>query len=88
MTDGNRQGICDIVRAGNFWQAQDHLDHLLHLVFLRAAIPDSRLLHLERRVFANLHRLSSQGQQDNSACLADADGSSYIAVKNNFSTAP
>jgi hypothetical protein len=50
MTDRHRQRVGSIVRRRGLRQPEQQLDHLLHLMLLRAAVADDRPLDLGRRV--------------------------------------
>src|SRR5688572_6369266 len=50
MTDGNRERIGGVERRRGLAEAEQQLNHRLHLPFLRAAVSDDRLFYFGRRV--------------------------------------
>ena len=51
MTHGDGERIRCVERRRRLLQPEQQLDHLLHLVFLGAAVADDGAFHLRRRVF-------------------------------------
>lgn len=53
VTDGNSQGIGDIMRLWRLGEIEQEGDHALYLLLLGAAISDGRALDLQRRIFVD-----------------------------------
>ena len=72
MADCDRQRVRGVVGLGNLCKVQDQLRHLLHLLFLRAAVADHALLDLQRRVLRDLQRVFLRRQDQRAARLPDS----------------
>src|SRR5262249_9512870 len=67
VTDGDGNRIASILGLDFHFQAQQRVDHTLHLVFLGATVPDHASLDLKRRILAHLKARFSDGHQNDSA---------------------
>ena len=70
MTDGDRERIGRIERRGRLGEAEEQLDHRLHLPFLGASVSHHRLFHFGRRVFHDGHAGFDSGQHRDAAGVA------------------
>ena len=80
MTDRHGQRVGGVVRRRRLRQAEQQLDHLLHLVLLGAAVADDRALDLRRRVLDDRAARLDGGEHRDAARMpelqraADVDG--------------
>src|SRR5215203_4658962 len=81
MANGHSQCIRSIVRCGNALEFEQQSHHLLHLMFLRIAVTDHRLLDQARRVFMNFKSRLFSYQQCDSTHLTEFHADLHVGCK-------
>ncbi|MNW57788.1 hypothetical protein D3C74_356140 [compost metagenome] len=84
MTYSYRQRIGHIIRFRYSRQLEQQLHHFLHLLLLRLAVTDYRLLHHHRCILCNREPPLHSCENQHTACLRDRQCSRYIAGKKQF----
>lgn len=78
MADRDGDRVCRVVRRRRLLEAEQQLDHLLHLVLVRAAIADDRPLDLRRRVLDHWNAGLHGGEHRHAARMSELQGGSGV----------
>ena len=78
MTDGNRERVGRVERRGRLAEAEQQLNHRLHLPFFCAAVSDDRLLHFRGRVFDDGHAGFDGGEHRDAAGVPQLQRASRV----------
>jgi hypothetical protein len=78
MTERHRQRVGRVVWCRRLRQSQQDLDHLLHLVFLGAAVPDDRTLDLGGRILRDWASGLYRGEDRDTARVPELQGAADI----------
>ena len=79
VTDRHGERVGGIVRRGRLRQAQEQLDHLLHLVLVRAPVSDHRSLDFSGRVLDHLATSFDGGKHGDTTRVAKLECASRVA---------
>ena len=79
VADRDRERIGGVVRRRRRVEAEQQLDHLLHLVLLRAAEADDRALDLGRRVLGDRQPRLRRRQQRDAARVPELQRAAHVA---------
>ncbi len=80
MADGNRECVRG-VSLGNFRQAQQCSDHLLHLLFFGFSLADNCLFYLQRGVLRDRQTAMYRRDNSGSASLPQFEGALGVGRK-------
>ena len=81
MGDGGGKAVRRVVRAGNFIEAEQHLEHLLHLLMVRFAVDRDGQLDLLGCILVEIIRIFTHGHHGGSARLTDRDGGGDVLAE-------
>jgi hypothetical protein len=79
MANRNRERVCRVVWRWQAIEAEQQLDHVLHLPLVRPSISNDGTLHFCRRVLQNFAARLDSGKDRNAAGVTELERASGVA---------